>query len=56
MLGFIESLTFATALDLNMGYHQIKIKAHDKNQCKNLDPLGKKYAINYLWVSKLPQT
>jgi hypothetical protein len=45
----MEGFTFASALDLNMGYYHIKLDADDQNLCTIVFPwqMGK-YKYKYL--------
>jgi hypothetical protein len=59
MIRSMEGFTFATALDLNMGYYHIKLDDDSQNLCTIVFPwdMGKfKYKLNaYPWVSRLRQ-
>jgi dihydroorotate dehydrogenase len=46
MIRSMEGFTFASALDLNMGYYHIKLDANAQNLCTVVFPWGK-YKYNY---------
>jgi hypothetical protein len=53
MIRSIEGFTFASELDLNMGYYHIKLEVDAQNLCTIVFPWGKKYINAYPWVSSL---
>ena len=54
MIRFMEGFTFATTLDLNMGYYHIKLDADAQKLCTIIFPWGKYHRNAYPWGSRLP--
>jgi hypothetical protein len=56
MISSMEGFTFASALDLNMGYYHIKLDADAQKICTIVFPWHMENTnINaYPWVSRLP--
>jgi hypothetical protein len=50
----MEGFTFASVLELNMGYYQIKLDADAQRLCKILLLWGKYNTNPYPWVLRLP--
>jgi hypothetical protein len=57
MIRSMEGYTFASALDLNIGYYHIKLDAHAQKQRTIVFPwyTGNTNTNAYPWVSRLPQ-
>jgi hypothetical protein len=55
MIRSMKRFTFATALDLNMGYYHIKLDADAQRSCTIISP-WRKYKYIYPWELKLPLT
>jgi hypothetical protein len=55
MIRSMEGFTFATALDLNMGYYHIKLDTDAQKLCTIIFPGGNLSTNAYPWASKLPQ-
>jgi hypothetical protein len=51
---FNGRFTFASALDLNMGYYHIKLDADAQNLCTIVFSWENTNTIAYPWVSRLP--
>jgi hypothetical protein len=58
MIRSMEGFTFASALDLNMGYYHIKLDADAQKLCTIVFPwyMGNTNTNAYPWVSRLPRT
>jgi hypothetical protein len=56
MIRSMEGFTFASALDLNMGYYHIKLDADAQKLCTIVFPwhMGNTNTNAYPWVSRLP--
>jgi hypothetical protein len=56
MIRSMEGFTFASALDLNMGYYHIKLDADAQKLCTIVFPwnMENTNANAYPWVSRLP--
>jgi hypothetical protein len=58
MILSMEGFTFASALDLNMGYYHIKLDADAQKLCTIVFPWRMKHKNTnaYPWVSRLPDS
>jgi hypothetical protein len=56
MICSMEGFTFASALDLNMGYYNIKLDADVQNLCTIVFPWENTNTNAYPWVSRLPES
>jgi hypothetical protein len=54
MIRSMEGFTFASALDLNMGYYHIKQDADSQKLCTIVFPWENTNTNSYPWVSRLP--
>ena len=52
----MEGFTFATSLDLNMGYYTIRLDPDAQKICTIIFPWGNIPTKGYRWVLQVPQT
>jgi hypothetical protein len=53
MIRSMEGFTFASALDINMGYYHIKLDADTQKLCSIVFPWENTNINAYPWVSRL---